>query len=55
MPPLVFTSPGVRMPSWSHPVIAAGRLYICASQDTLHVYNIRMSQFPEFRGSGLVG
>ena len=35
-----FTIPGVRHPSWSHPVVAAGRLYL-REQDALHVYNIK--------------
>jgi len=35
-----FEIPGVREPSWSHPVIAAGRLYL-REQDRLYVYDIR--------------
>jgi outer membrane protein assembly factor BamB len=35
-----FQIPNVTGPSWSHPVIAAGRLYL-REQDTLHVYNIK--------------
>jgi len=35
-----FMIPNVRNPSWSHPVIAAGRLYL-REQDALHVYNIK--------------
>jgi outer membrane protein assembly factor BamB len=35
-----FQIPNVSGPSWSHPVIAAGRLYL-REQDTLHVYNIK--------------
>ena len=34
-----FTIPDVRNPSWSHPVIAGGRLYL-REQDSLHVYNV---------------
>jgi hypothetical protein len=34
-----FDIPGVRDPSWSHPVVHAGRLYL-REQDTLHVYEI---------------
>ncbi len=35
-----FEIPGVREPSWSHPVIAAGRLYL-REQDTLYAYDVR--------------
>lgn len=35
-----FTIPNVRAYSWSHPVIAAGRLYL-REQDTLNVYDIK--------------
>jgi outer membrane protein assembly factor BamB len=35
-----FQIPGVRNPSWSHPVVAAGRLYL-REQDALHVYNVK--------------
>jgi hypothetical protein len=35
----VFTIPDVRNPSWSHPVIAGGRLYL-REQDSLHVYDV---------------
>jgi outer membrane protein assembly factor BamB len=35
-----FEIPGVSHPSWSHPVIAAKRLYL-REQDTLYVYDIR--------------
>lgn len=35
-----FTIPNVRNPSWSHPVVAGGRLYL-REQDTLHVYDIK--------------
>lgn len=35
-----FTIPGVQQPSWPHPVIAGGRLYL-REQDTLHVYAVR--------------
>jgi outer membrane protein assembly factor BamB len=35
-----FEIPDVRNPSWSHPVIAAGRLYL-REQDSLYVYNVR--------------
>ena len=35
-----FTIPNVRNPSWSHPVIAGGRLYL-REQDALHAYNIK--------------
>jgi outer membrane protein assembly factor BamB len=34
-----FDIPGVRNPSWSHPVIASGRLYL-REQDSLHVYDV---------------
>jgi len=35
-----FTIPNVRNPSWSHPVVTGGRLYV-REQDALHVYNIK--------------
>jgi outer membrane protein assembly factor BamB len=35
-----FPIPSVRNPSWSHPVIADGRLYL-REQDALHVYSIK--------------
>lgn len=35
-----FTIPDVVRPSWSHPVIVGGRLYL-REQDTLHVYDVR--------------
>jgi outer membrane protein assembly factor BamB len=35
-----FQIPNVVQPSWSHPVIAGGRLYL-REQDALHVYDIR--------------
>jgi outer membrane protein assembly factor BamB len=35
-----FTIPNVRNPSWSHPVVTGGRLYL-REQDALHVYNIK--------------
>jgi prepilin-type processing-associated H-X9-DG protein len=35
-----FTIPNVRMPSWPHPVIAGGRLYL-REQDSLYVYDVR--------------
>jgi len=35
-----FTIPNVRQPSWSHPVVTAGRLYL-REQDALHVYDVR--------------
>ncbi len=35
-----FQIPGVREPSWSHPVVTGGRLYL-REQDALHVYDIR--------------
>jgi outer membrane protein assembly factor BamB len=35
-----FQIPNVRQPSWSHPVIAGGRLYL-REQDTLHVYDVK--------------
>lgn len=35
-----FQIPAVRQPSWSHPVIAGGRLYL-REQDVLHVYDVR--------------
>lgn len=35
-----FEIPDVRQPSWSHPVVAGGRLYL-REQDVLHVYDIR--------------
>jgi hypothetical protein len=34
-----FQIPGVRHPSWSHPVVTAGRLYL-REQDELHVYDV---------------
>ena len=35
-----FRIPGVRLPSWSHPVILDGKLYL-REQDTLLCYNVR--------------
>jgi outer membrane protein assembly factor BamB len=35
-----FEIPGVRQPSWSHPVVAGGRLYL-REQDQLYAYDIR--------------
>jgi hypothetical protein len=35
-----FDIPNVRHPSWSHPVVTAGRLYL-REQDDLHVYDVR--------------
>ena len=35
-----FTIPDVRLPSWSHPVVTGGRLYL-REQDALHVYDVR--------------
>jgi len=35
-----FTIPGVEHPSWSHPVVAGGKLYL-REQDTLYVYDVR--------------
>jgi outer membrane protein assembly factor BamB len=35
-----FTIPGPRTYSWSHPVVAAGRLYL-REQDNLNVYNVK--------------
>jgi outer membrane protein assembly factor BamB len=35
-----FQIPGVRNPSWSHPVVTGGRLYL-REQDALHVYDVR--------------
>ena len=35
-----FQIPGVRNPSWSHPVVTGGRLYL-REQDSLHVYDVR--------------
>jgi outer membrane protein assembly factor BamB len=37
-----FQIPGVRKPSWSHPVITGGRMYL-REQDALHVYDVRAS------------
>jgi hypothetical protein len=34
-----FAIPNVRNPSWSHPVISAGKLYL-REQDSLYVYAI---------------
>jgi len=34
-----FQIPGVRQPSWSHPVVTGGRLYL-REQDALHVYDL---------------
>ena len=38
-----FQIPGVRKPSWSHPVITGGRMYL-REQDALHVYDVRRMQ-----------
>lgn len=35
-----FSIPGVQQPSWSHPVVVGGRLYL-REQDNLYVYNLR--------------
>jgi outer membrane protein assembly factor BamB len=35
-----FTIPDVKNPSWPHPVVAGGRLYL-REQDTLYVYDVR--------------
>ena len=35
-----FTIPNVRNPSWPHPVVTGGRLYL-REQDALHVYNVK--------------
>jgi hypothetical protein len=35
-----FQIPGVAAPSWSHPVIAGGRMYL-REQDSLHAYNVK--------------
>jgi outer membrane protein assembly factor BamB len=35
-----FTIPGVEKPSWSHPVVVGGRLYL-REQDTLYVHDLR--------------
>jgi outer membrane protein assembly factor BamB len=35
-----FTIPGVEHPSWAHPVIAGGRLWL-REQDALHVYDLK--------------
>ncbi|MCC7185047.1 MAG: PQQ-like beta-propeller repeat protein [Acidobacteria bacterium] len=35
-----FDIPDVRNPSWSHPVVTGGRLYL-REQDVLHVYDVR--------------
>jgi len=35
-----FTIPNVKNPSWSHPVVAGGRLYL-REQDTLYVYDVK--------------
>jgi outer membrane protein assembly factor BamB len=35
-----FTIPDVKAPSWSHPVIAAGRLYL-REQDALYAYDVK--------------
>ena len=37
-----FTIPGVSKPSWPHPVVSSGRLYL-REQDTLYVYDVRKS------------
>jgi hypothetical protein len=35
-----FTIPGVDKPSWPHPVVVGGRLYL-REQDALYVYDVR--------------
>lgn len=35
-----FQIPGVRHPSWSHPVVTGGRMYL-REQDALHVYDVK--------------
>jgi outer membrane protein assembly factor BamB len=37
-----FTIPGVEKPSWAHPVVTGGRLYL-REQDALYVYDVRSS------------
>jgi hypothetical protein len=37
-----FTIPGVSKPSWPHPVVSGGRLYL-REQDALYVYDVRKS------------
>lgn len=38
-----FEIPGVKQPSWSHPVVEAGRLYL-REQDALYAYDIRAAR-----------
>ena len=38
-----FEIPDVKLPSWSHPVISGGRLYL-REQDRLHVYDVRADE-----------
>jgi hypothetical protein len=35
-----FAIPGVEHPSWSHPVVAGGKLYL-REQDNLYVYDVK--------------
>ncbi len=35
-----FAIPGVEHPSWSHPVVAGGKLYL-REQDNLYVYELK--------------
>jgi hypothetical protein len=35
-----FSIPGVDHPSWSHPVVAGGKLYL-REQDNLYVYDLK--------------
>ncbi|HET8647452.1 MAG TPA: hypothetical protein VFO85_18280, partial [Vicinamibacteria bacterium] len=41
-----FTIPDVSKPSWPHPVVAGGRLYL-REQDTLYVYDVKAGKRAE--------
>jgi hypothetical protein len=45
-----FPIPNVRNPSWSHPVVTGGRLYL-REQDALHVYDLRAAELRGLPGS----
>ena len=45
---LVRRSPNVKSPSWPHPVIAGGKLYL-REQDTLYVYDVRKGRLTHLR------
>jgi hypothetical protein len=47
-----FSIPDTGLPSWAHPVVSGGRLYV-RNQDTVMAYDIKKS--PEADAPGLAG